>query len=230
MIQPEILSATADYTVINKPAGFSVELSDRFPSVIGYLKEQNQPAFVVHRLDVETSGLVIVAKGASSAEELRQLWQGRVVKKTYLAVVAGETPEKGEIELAIERDNRKDRQRAVILFSDKSRVAITLYKRLVVGSSTTSRLKEWGSEKVSLVECHPVTGRTHQIRVHLQSLKHPILGDKLYSNKASEQLTKDLTINRQLLHAWKLELPGTAEFIAPLPEDFRTVLDQFISR
>ncbi|OGD61016.1 hypothetical protein A3A71_02140 [Candidatus Berkelbacteria bacterium RIFCSPLOWO2_01_FULL_50_28] len=210
----EIIHETDRYIAINKPALYSVEISDRYPSVVEAFKPTT--VFVVHRLDVETTGALIVAKTEQAQSELRDLWQGRAVKKTYLALVLGETPPTGEIELSIERDNKNDRQKVVLLPSDRSRAAITMYTRLAVG--------EWQGEKVSLVECHPVTGRTHQIRVHLQSANHPILGDKIYGNKRSDNLSKELGINRQMLHAFSLVLPHEPPLVAKVPLDFNSTL------
>lgn len=220
MIEPKIITETDEFFVINKPAGYSVEPHPKYPSISDWLRQrdwfkpitQNMDRLgVVHRLDVETSGVMIWAKTAESQNNLRELWQGRSVRKTYLALVDGETPSEGEIELAIERDGKKDRQRVVMLATDKSRIAITTYTRLAVGDS--------GGEKVSLVKCHPITGRTHQIRVHLAAINHPILGDSLYSTKHSRQLSQALGITRHMLHAKLIEL-GNRAFAAEIPADF----------
>jgi len=212
----EILSQTPTYFVINKPPGYSVEDSEQFPSGEKFMQKRGFGGLSVHRLDVETSGVLIWAKNQQAKHHLQTLWQGRAVKKTYLALVVGEAPKAGEIEQAIERDTRKDRQRVSLLPSSKSRTAITHYKRLSVG--------EWGRKKVSLVECQPITGRTHQIRVHLQAIGHPIVGDRLYGNKEARGLAKTLGVERQLLHAWKLKLPNVAEYTADPPADFCRVL------
>lgn len=224
-MQPNLITENADYYVINKPAGYSVEPHPNYPSISDWLDSlyrihtiKDMDRFgIVHRLDVETSGVLIWAKNKLAQEDLQKTWQGRVVKKTYLALVVGETPEAGSIELSIERDNRHDKMRATLLPSAKARAAITNYRRLAVG--------EWEGEKVSLVECSPVTGRTHQIRVHLQSIGHLIVGDKLYGSKLSDKLAENLSLTRQFLHAWKIELDGNV-YQAPLPEDLSQVLNQ----
>ena len=225
-MEPTLISETSDYYVINKPAGYSVEPHPNYPSITDWLDEKysiktiNRDADrfgIVHRLDVETSGVLIWAKNILAQEDLQKIWQGRAVKKTYLSLVVGETSPEGSVELAIERDNRNDRQRVVLLPSLKARPAITNYKRLAVG--------EWEGEKVSLVECHPVTGRTHQIRVHLLSTGHPIIGDGIYGSKFSDKLSDSLGLHRQFLHAWKIELDDS-QFVAPLPEDLEKVLQK----
>lgn len=220
---PTIIAENSDYYVINKPAGYSVEPHDRYPSISDWLnilyliyeiKDLDRHG-IVHRLDVETSGVLIWAKNKLAQEDLQKSWQGRAVKKTYLALVVGETSQEGSVELAIERDNQRDRQRVVLLPSLKARPAITNYRRLAVG--------EWESEKISLIECRPITGRTHQIRVHLQSTGHPIIGDKLYGNKLSDKLARDLGLIRQFLHAHTIELDDNL-YSAPLPEDLSDTL------
>lgn len=223
-MNPTIISETCDYYVINKPAGYSVEPHSRYPSITDWLDDQYHIKSIasgadrfgiVHRLDVETSGVLVWAKNELAQKDIQKTWQGRAVKKTYLALVTGEIQPEGSIELAIERDNRNDRQRVVLLPSLKARPAITNYTRLAVG--------EWEKEKVSLVECHPVTGRTHQIRVHLQSIGHPIIGDRVYGSKLSDKISDSLDLHRQFLHAWKIELDDT-QYVAPLPEDLVRVL------
>lgn len=222
---PTLITENSDYYVIDKPAGYSVEPHAIYPSISDWLNSlnliyeiQDLDRFgIVHRLDVETSGVLIWAKNKLAQEDLQKTWQGRVVKKTYLALVVGETLGEGTVELAIERDNRRDKMRVTLLPSAKARAAITNYRRLAVG--------EWEGEKVSLVECSPVTGRTHQIRVHLQSIGHLIVGDKLYGSKLSDKLAENLSLTRQFLHASSIELDDNI-YRAPLPEDLSQVLNQ----
>lgn len=226
MSEPTLISENNDYFVINKPSGYSVEPHENYPSITDWLDEsysikttnKDFDRFgIVHRLDVETSGVLIWAKNELTQKDIQRAWQGRTVKKTYLALVTGEIQSEGSIELAIERDNQNDRQRVVLLPSLKARPAITNYRRLSVG--------ECAGEKVSLVECHPVTGRTHQIRVHLQYTGHSIIGDRLYGTKLSDSLAKTLGLNRQFLHAYSIELDGNV-YVAPLPEDISNVLSR----
>lgn len=223
---PEIISENTDYFVINKPAGYSVEPHENYSSITDWLEEnysikttnKDLDRFgIVHRLDVETSGALIWAKNELAQKDIQKTWQGRAVKKTYLALVSGEILPEGSVELAIERDNRHDRQRVVLLPSLKARPAITNYRRLSVG--------EYAGEKVSLVKCHPITGRTHQIRVHLQYTGHPIIGDKLYGTKLSDLLAEKLGLNRQFLHAYSIELDDNV-YVAPLPDDLSIVLSR----
>lgn len=224
---PEIITETDDYFVINKPAGMAVEAPSHEKTLrdwliehgkikVGEWDEKNRYG-VVHRLDSDTSGVIIWAKTPAAQEKLKLLWQGRQVEKTYLALVTGETEPAGTIELALERDNKNDRQKAVMLRSPKSRPAVTTYKRLAVG--------EWDGEKISLLEVRPITGRTHQIRVHLKAIGHPIIGDKLYGEKLGDQLAKKLALERQFLHARQIELDNH-EYCAALSLDLLSVLEK----
>lgn len=229
MTEPLILAETEDYFVFNKPAGMAVEPPARAATLQDWLLEQGkiekgewEPEDrwgVVHRLDADTSGVMVWAKNRAAQIDLRTKWQGRQVEKTYLALVVGETPKEGSIELSIERDNRQDRQRVALLPSPRSRPAITEYRLLAVGKV--------GNETVSLVECHPITGRTHQLRVHLKAIGHPIIGDGLYGEKKTDQIAKALTLTRQFLHASRLCLPDGPEqlcYEAPLSADLTDVL------
>lgn len=226
-----ILAETDRYWVINKPAGLAVEPVGRLPSVLDRLIEQGRikreawpegSRFgVVHRLDVDTSGILIWAKTPEAQNQLKQLWQGRVVEKTYLGLAIGECRKEGRVELSIKRDNQRDRQTVVWLPDPKARPAITTYRRLAVA--------QVGPQTVSLIEAHPITGRTHQIRVHLKAEGHPIVGDKLYGDKASRQLAEKLGLKRHFLHAWKLTLPidgQKLDYTAPLPEDLINIINK----
>ena len=168
---------------------------------------------VVHRLDKDTSGLILLAKNDAAHHELQQQFKDRSVEKVYLALVDGQPPtSSGRIEAHIGRDPRH-RKRMAVVHSRKGREAITIYNTI-----------ESFSEH-SLLEVHPKTGRTHQIRVHLAYIKCPVVGDREYGRKRPT-----LPIKRQFLHAGRLtiRLPGEATsrgFEAPLPPDLEAVLD-----
>jgi len=165
---------------------------------------------IVHRLDKETSGCLVVAKNDLAHRELSKQFAARAVEKIYLALVAGKLrKETGVIENKIGR-HPVHRQR-MSASSSRGRAAKTEFR--VVRSS----------EQASLIECKLHTGRTHQIRVHLHHLGNPVLGDKVYAPR----FAKDFP--RQMLHAWKLGFhhPRTGEwknFQAPLPDDFNRAI------
>ena len=168
---------------------------------------------LVHRLDKDTSGLILLAKNERAQRFLQQQFQNREVRKTYIALVDGHprTPS-GRIEAPIGRDAR-ERKRMAIVSAAKGRAAVSEYRVL----------ERFPAH--ALVEVNPLTGRTHQIRVHLAFLGCPIVGDRVYGKRRPS-----LTLERHFLHAARLSLrlPGQSEtrtFEAPLPEDLQLVLD-----
>jgi len=219
----EIVFENADLLIVNKPAGMVVHPSaghDRGTLVHAALAHspdlrgvggELRPG-VVHRLDKDTSGLILLAKHDAAHRALQRLFKDRSVEKTYLALTDGLPPSpQGRIEAPIGRDPRQ-RQRMSVTAPARGREAVTDY-----------RTREAFAQH-ALLEVHPLTGRTHQIRVHLAFLKCPVLGDRVYGNKRPS-----LAAPRQMLHAWRLRLclPGddqAREFEAPVPDDLQAVL------
>jgi 23S rRNA pseudouridine1911/1915/1917 synthase len=213
----QILFEDKDLIVINKPAGLVVHpgAGHREHTLVNALLHhcltlsgvggKERPG-IVHRLDKETSGCLVVAKNDATHRELSRQFAERAVEKIYLALVAGKLRKQaGVIEERIGR-HHVHRQR-MSPSSSRGRAAKTEYRVLRSG------------DKASLIECRLHTGRTHQIRVHLHHLGHPVIGDKVYASR----LAKDFP--RQMLHAWKLgfQHPGTSKwqtFEALLPDDF----------
>jgi 23S rRNA pseudouridine1911/1915/1917 synthase len=213
----DILFEDDDLIVINKPAGLVVHpgAGHREHTLINALLHhcstlsgiggKERPG-IVHRLDKDTSGCLVVAKNDESHRGLSIQFAERAVEKIYLALVSEKLRRSaGVIEKKIGR-HRVHRQRMSVT-SERGRAARTEYRVL--------RL----SEQASLVECKLHSGRTHQIRVHLHHLGHPVLGDKVYAPKLTGKFP------RQMLHAWKLGFrhPRMGEwrtFEAPLPDDF----------
>ncbi len=218
----DIIYEDEDIIVINKPAGMVVHPAcghkestlvnallyhaHKLPSPSGAVFRPG----IVHRLDKETSGVMVVAKNEETMFSLAKQFERRKVEKIYLALVQGKVQEKkGVIEAPLGRD-LKDR-RKVAITSLHARPAVTEFKLVEIFSNQTS-----------LLEIKPLTGRTHQIRVHLSAIGYPICGDKEYKG--------DKTYPRVLLHSWKLKFfhPGKkkdVEFTAPLAEDFQKILD-----
>lgn len=159
-------------------------------------------AGIVHRLDKDTSGLFVVARSALAQTALVRQLQARSVERRYLAWVWGNPPLHGTIDSAIGRDPH-DRLRMAVLgnaqsgLGGKAKLAVTHFKKIAQG--------QWNGAKVSLLECKLETGRTHQIRVHLESMGHPLLGDLVYRKRIPEQ-AKQLLLQRQALHAFALSL------------------------
>jgi 23S rRNA pseudouridine1911/1915/1917 synthase len=217
----EILFEDDDLIVINKPTGLTVHpgAGQRDHTLVNALVShcatlsgiggKERPG-IVHRLDKETSGCLVVAKNDTAHRELSKQFAARTVEKIYLALVAGKLRKAaGVIEAKIGR-HPIHRQR-MSATSPRGRSAKTEYR--VIRSS----------DQASLIECRLHTGRTHQIRVHLHHLGHPVVGDKIYAPRFAKNLP------RQMLHAWKLGFrhPRTGEwkhFEAPLPDDFKAAV------
>jgi 23S rRNA pseudouridine1911/1915/1917 synthase len=217
----ELLFEDDDLIVINKPPGLVVHpgAGHREHTLVNALLNhcatlsgiggKERPG-IVHRLDKETSGCLVVAKNDATHRDLSNQFAARTVEKIYLALVAGKLRKPaGVIEGKIGRHPfHRKRMSATTL---RGRAARTEYH--VIRSS----------DQASLIECRLHSGRTHQIRVHLHHLGHPVLGDKVYA----QRLAKDFP--RQMLHAWKLGFrhPHTEEwksFEAPLPDDFAAAI------
>lgn len=213
-VKLEVLHEDDDCVVINKPAGILSHAKGAFsnePTVATWLLprtkgfDDTNRAGIVHRLDRGTSGVMLCAKNPDALTHFQKQFSMRKVKKVYYALVEGEIdPSEAIIDIPIER-NPKDPKRFRAAANGKP--AKTHYK---ISKTFTRKGK-----KYSLLELSPKTGRTHQLRVHLNHLKHPIVGDTFYGGAAAERL---------YLHAYSLELtlPGGIRktFVAGLPDSF----------
>jgi 23S rRNA pseudouridine1911/1915/1917 synthase len=223
----EIIHEDADLLVINKPAGLACHPTkgDVYSSLISRIRLHVGPDIhpqLINRLDRETSGVTVVAKTASTALVLRRLWESREVRKTYLAIVHGHVTDDGVIEAPLGRD-------------EESEVAIRDKVRDDGAASTTGyrvlcRFKRDGGP-FTLLEVEPLTGRKHQIRIHLAHIGHSIVGDKLYGldqnmylDFVKYRLTLEqkrmLILPHQALHAATLQFESR-DFRAP-PEAWFT--------
>jgi 23S rRNA pseudouridine1911/1915/1917 synthase len=231
----QIVFEDRDLLVVNKPPGLVVHpgaghasgtllnaLVHHCPDLVE-IGEVNRPG-LVHRLDKDTSGLLAVAKTDLAHQSLVRQFQEHRVTKKYLALVWGRLPqEEGEIAREVGRHPRERQKMSV--HARRGKEAVTRWRRL----------QEFPGP-LTLVELSPKTGRTHQLRVHLASEGHPVLGDATYGGGAARlraapkmQGLRPL-VHRQLLHAWKLGLshPRSGDALSwevPLPEDFQTVVD-----
>lgn len=211
-----------DVLIIDKPAGMVVHPAPGHPNgtlvnaVVHHAPEiaiagTNRPG-IIHRLDKDTSGLIVIAKTDRARSSLVPQWESRTVRKTYLALVNGVVgPDEGTIDAPIGRDP-VHRQRMAVMRSGRS--AVSHFKVLERFAEST------------LVEVTIETGRTHQIRVHMQFAGHPVIGDPVYGRKMKVQ---GIEVDRQFLHASGLALTlpdGRAvEFSTPLPRDLAIILD-----
>ena len=177
---------------------------------------------IVHRLDKDTSGVILIAKNQRYFEYLKKLFQTGQIKKTYLALVWGEVkPKTGEIAKPISL--KSGGVKRTVWKGKMEKEAITEYKVIKSIKYQISNIKE---EVFSLVEAMPKTGRTHQIRIHLASIGHPIVGDSLYGKK-----TNPFGLARQFLHAESLEFPVEEKRMikveAELSEELKNILKIF---
>jgi len=224
----DILIVYEDENIIavNKPAGLTVHpdgkrakptlvdwISEKHPEMKSVGESSDRPG-IVHRLDKETSGILLLAKNQETFLFLKKQFQEQEVKKTYKAIVYGVLKEgKGIIDMPIARSAKDFRQKSAQgRMRGKARRAITEYEVLAKGS------------EYSFVEVYPKTGRTHQIRVHFKSIGHPIVCDSLYAPK--RECPKEL--GRLALHAFALEFKtpqGTMlRLEAPLPDDIKQTI------
>ena len=234
---PRIFFESDDVLALDKPSGLIVHsdgrtvepsvaewLLERYPALAGvgepWISPQGErvlTAGIVHRLDRSTSGVLVVAKTATMHAYLKQQFKERRVEKIYLAYVYGHMEEgEGTIVAQIVRTSAAPRCWAAHpAEKHDKRAAITQWR-------VSDRLKDPATgERVSLLEVKPETGRTHQIRVHLASIGHPIIADHLYAGDR----TPLLVFRRPALHAasisFVLPVVGRRTFFAPLPEDFQ---------
>jgi len=221
----DIIYESDDLMIINKPAGMVVhpgaghKTGTLVHAALAHAPElegiggELRPG-VVHRLDKDTSGLILVAKNDRSHRWLQEQFRLRRVRKVYLALVDGTPPTPtGRIEAPIGRDPAHRRKMAVTTLQ-KGREAVTEYQTVETYAHHT------------LIEAHPLTGRTHQIRLHMAFLGCPIVADSLYGRRKPS-----LPLERHFLHATRLTilLPGQMEeqtFTAPLPADLEKIIQQ----
>lgn len=226
----DVLYEDDDLLVINKPAGLVVHpgvgnrhgtlvsaLLYREPEVFGAFSDHEYRPGIVHRLDKDTSGVMVVSRNLDAWQKLKDSFRDHAVSKLYLAVVRGHfSARSGVIDAPIGRSAANRLKMAV---SAGGREALTKYRLLA----------EYGGCSLLLVRIY--TGRTHQIRVHMAHVGHPVLGDALYC-PGNQIAPLPLKAPRQLLHAWKIALPHPSDghqmvFTAPLPPDLRDAVGIF---
>lgn len=223
--EPTVLFENETVLVIDKPSGLTVHpgAGARGPTLVDWLRMHvpsiasvgDDPAIrpgIVHRLDRDVSGVMVIAKTRESFENLKRQFQDREIEKEYVALVHGiPTKERGIIDLRIGRSKRLHGKMTTTPFPDEGRDAITRFS------------VERHVRNNALLRVVIETGRTHQIRVHLKAIGHPIVGDGVYTTKPHRRQREDLA--RPFLHASRLSFTDTdgtkRSFEAPLPEALR---------
>ncbi len=230
----EIIYDDSEIVLVNKPPSF-LSIPDRYTmgkkNLLQFLNGHYGKVFTVHRLDKETSGIICFAKNGAAHKDLCRQFQEKTVRKTYYALVEGAvTPVEGRIDQSIAPHPSRPGK---MIVSNKGKESLTLYKLV-------EQFKNF-----ALVEAEIKTGRTHQIRVHFESIGYPLAIDGVYGTRAEFYLSEvkwrkyrigkgqkeKPLMNRTSLHAYRLELshPVTKNWLtfeAPLPKDFAAVLKQ----
>ena len=233
MKQYELLAETDDFIAINKPAHL-LTIPDRHdsnqPSLISLLKQKYDPVFVTHRLDRQTSGVILFARHAAAHKYFSMLFENRKIQKEYIGIVSRQMQEqKGTIDAAIAENKFR---KGEMIVSKNGKPATTHFELLHSFPS------------YSVVVFKPVTGRTHQIRVHSKYINHPLVGDTVYGDGApvllsaikrkfhlsKNELEERPLLSRLALHASAItfkDMQGKEIRIeAPLPKDIRAVIQQ----
>lgn len=241
-VEPTVLHEDRDLVVINKPAGLTVHggpgvraeetlvgwLLQHYPEMKEVGENPARPG-LVHRLDADTSGVMVVARTQEAFTKLKESFKSRAVQKTYLALVDGAPMwERQHVDLSIRRGARGlfvgRHPSDVATMSDRMQAE---YRSAVTDLRVLERLGTY-----TLLEAQPHTGRTHQIRVHLRALGSPIAGDKLYEPATARTAAREqLGLERQFLHAAQLVLPHpstgkAATYKAELPPELQRALER----
>ncbi len=234
----EVVFENNEFAIINKPASMVVHptedgrhmkgtlvnalLNKYGVNGLSNLNGELRPG-IVHRLDKDTSGLIIVAKNNQIHKYLVKLFKNRDIEKTYTALVFGHlNPEDGTIEAPLMR-GKHNPTKMYLASEDEGKHAVSTYH--------VDKCFKFGIYKFSLLKVQIQTGRTHQIRVHFNSIGYPVVGDPVYGNKKfNDAVMDDLGLERQFLHATQLKfvLPDGEEIVvkAGLPKDLKSVLDK----
>mgnify|MGYP000945227061 CR=1 FL=1 len=208
--------------VINKPSGV-LSIADGYDKTAPYLRSILEPEYgrlwIVHRLDKETSGVMILAKSASSHRVLNQQFSEHLIEKQYAALAFGHCPDRFQNASSLRING--DRRHRTVVDLQKGKAALTEFA-----------LVEYFDSGFSLISAFPKTGFSHQIRAHLLHLGYPILGDHLYCTPDSECLSNNFKIGRVALHAYSVtflhpETQKKTTFSADIPPDFSSWIDTF---
>jgi 23S rRNA pseudouridine955/2504/2580 synthase len=223
MLPFPILYEDPSCLVIDKPAGIVVQRTSTVnagePTLLELLTASRRQLFLAHRLDRGTTGCLLLAKSPEALETLQQQFRERRVEKHYLAIVAGVPKhQRATIDAPLGR-SLLSRTKMSLFRTSRSRSASTSYTTLSM------------DVECALLRCNPTSGRTHQIRVHLAGIGHPILGDEKYGSEQSRRLSEQLQLQHPCLHAWKLAFISAAtkervQITAPIPETFRRIAEK----
>lgn len=222
----ELIHQHPDFLIVYKPAGIIIHAAntkDQSPTLVDWLlmkfkeiSEVGSPERpgIVHRLDMLTSGILVIPRNNSSHMAFGNLFKNRMIQKKYLAVVEGSPDKEGTIEFPITRHSSGHKMVHV-----EAKNLYCCNARNAREAKTDYKVVQY-FDNAALIEAHPITGRTHQIRVHCAAIGHPIIGDIIYGKKSS-------LIDRQALHSYSLEFDYEGKhytFQKDIPEDFNQLL------
>ena len=235
----DVVYEDEEILVINKPVGMlSQKAGKEDISLVEYVtdylmtrEEQNNTTFrpgICNRLDRNTTGLIVAGKTIKSLQYMNRLFRERALQKYYLCLVKGRVAESAYIDGYLKKDEKHNRVTVTRQEQPGAVRIVTAYEPLSVAG--------WKGEEYTLLKVHLITGKSHQIRAHLKSIGHPIVGDTKYGEKSLYHLfKKEFGVRYQLLHAWKLCLDAAdylpekyhgKVFTAPLPECFYRVIQE----
>jgi 23S rRNA pseudouridine955/2504/2580 synthase len=203
------------WLALNKPSGLAVQggtsISNHVDGMLQALAcKTGERLRLVHRLDKDTSGVLLLAKTLGSARALTEDFRQSRIEKTYLAVVMGLPPESGKIRVPLKKLVGQLGEKMMV--DDKGKDATTLFRRV-----------DHAGRKLSLMALRPITGKTHQLRVHMEYLGHPICGDGKYSGAAEHP--GDIVSRRLHLHAWQVKLADGKVITAPVAPHIKASID-----
>ncbi len=221
-LEQNILYEDEGFILLNKPSGFAVHggsgISSGVIEALRVLRPEQRFLELVHRIDKDTSGCLLIAKKRTMLKALHELFKGDSVQKSYLALLSGQWQRKKQwVDAPLLKNTRKGGERMVIV-SQNGKASETLFVRLQKYSDCT------------LVKAEPKTGRTHQIRVHAAWLGHPLVGDERYGDTEVNRQMKKKGYKRLFLHAHQLRFKHPVsgkmmEFTAPLAAELQKLLD-----
>lgn len=226
LLEKAIIFEDKHFLVLNKPSGMAVHGGSGIHlgviEALRLLRPQLKFLELVHRLDRDTSGCLLLAKKSSILKELHELLRSGQMKKTYIALVAGHWPKSlRKVDAPLYKNQLQSGERIVLVQAEGK-------------SSVTEFSVQHYYVESTLIAAMPITGRTHQIRVHAQFAKHPIIGDEKYGEKEINKKMRQLGCKRLFLHASQLEFTlgstgKTISLAAKLPEDLNQVLKNLTS-
>lgn len=239
MNNPKVVYEDNNLAVLDKPTNLVVHkvnnhdkqltlvdfIIKKWPKTKKYNWQDSNRTAIVHRLDKNTSGIIIIAKNPKTQTFLQSQFKKRLIKKEYTLLCLGKTKDREEINTKTTRDAKKFNLQKTILMSfswqkGKSRTAVTKYE--------TQKYYQFDNQILSLVKARIITGRTHQIRNHFKFIGHPIIGDQIYATKESKIISDKLDLHRQFLHsstiAFRLASGTIKKVESKLPIDLTKII------